>query len=86
MIILGIDPGLRITGYGAIACDERDVTLLEAGVITPEHDAPLERRLGQLHAELCAVLASAKPDVMVIEELWSGTVARARKLPEPVPA
>jgi crossover junction endodeoxyribonuclease RuvC len=41
-------------------------------VITPDASAPLERRLGQLHAELCVVLATAKPDVMVIEELWSG--------------
>ena len=69
--ILGIDPGLRITGYGAIVCDARGPALLEAGVITPDASAPLERRLGQLHAELCAVLVTAKPDVMVIEELWS---------------
>jgi len=70
--ILGIDPGLRITGYGAIVCDARGISLLEAGVITPETTAPLERRLGQLHAELCTVFESTKPDVMVIEELWSG--------------
>jgi len=70
--ILGVDPGLRITGYGAIVCDARGTALLEAGVITPDTTAPLERRLGQLHAELCAVLAASKPDVMVIEELWSG--------------
>lgn len=70
--ILGIDPGLRITGYGAIVCDARGPALLEAGVITPDASAPLERRLGQLHAELSAVLVTAKPDVMVIEELWSG--------------
>ena len=46
--------------------------MIEAGVITPDVKAPLERRLGQLHAELCEVLATAKPDVVVIEELWSG--------------
>jgi len=34
--ILGIDPGLRITGYGAILCDARGISLLEAGVITPD--------------------------------------------------
>lgn len=71
--ILGVDPGLRITGYGAIVCNgEANPKVIEAGVITPDVDAPLERRLGQLHAELCAVLAAAKPDVVVIEELWSG--------------
>jgi crossover junction endodeoxyribonuclease RuvC len=70
--ILGIDPGLRTTGYGAIESGERGPRLLEAGVITPDHSAPLEKRLGQLHGELCALLAVVKPDVMVIEELWSG--------------
>lgn len=70
--ILGVDPGLRSTGYGAILCDQNGARMIEAGVITPDVDAPLESRLGRLHAELCAVLASARPDVMVVEELWSG--------------
>jgi crossover junction endodeoxyribonuclease RuvC len=69
--ILGVDPGLRVTGYGAIVCDERGPHLLEAGTIAPSAAAPLERRLGQLHAELRAVLEAIRPDVMVIEELWS---------------
>lgn len=69
--ILGVDPGLRITGYGAVECGSSGVRLIEAGIITPKVSAPLERRLGELHAELCAVLAATKPDVMVIEELWT---------------
>jgi crossover junction endodeoxyribonuclease RuvC len=69
--ILGVDPGLRITGYGAIDCDERGARLIEAGVIAPFPTAPIEKRLGQLHAELRSVLESVQPDVMVIEELWS---------------
>jgi crossover junction endodeoxyribonuclease RuvC len=40
-------------------------------VIAPLVAAPLERRLGQLHAELCAVIGATRPDVMVIEELWT---------------
>ena len=69
--ILGVDPGLRVTGYGAIECDARGVRLIEGGIITPSAQAPLERRLGELHAELCAVLVATAPDVMVIEELWT---------------
>jgi crossover junction endodeoxyribonuclease RuvC len=71
MRLLGVDPGLRITGYGAIECGSSGARLIEAGIITPKVDAPLERRLGELYAELCAVLAATAPDVMVIEELWS---------------
>ncbi len=71
MRILGIDPGLRITGYGAIDVTPKGARLVEAGIITPDVRAPLERRLGELHVELRAVLASTQPDVMVVEELWT---------------
>jgi crossover junction endodeoxyribonuclease RuvC len=71
MRILGIDPGLRITGYGAIDVTPSGARLVEAGIITPDVRAPLERRLGDLHVELRAVLASTQPDVMVVEELWT---------------
>ena len=71
MRVLGIDPGLRVTGYGAILFDGPSPRLIEAGAIVPHHDAPLERRLGQLHAELRAIVDALRPDVMVVEELWS---------------
>ncbi len=72
MRILGIDPGLRTTGYGAIEWSDGGTShLVEAGIITPDIRAPLERRLGQLHAEVLAVLEATQPDVVVIEELWT---------------
>ncbi len=72
MRILGIDPGLRITGYGAIECSAGVAPrLIEAGIITPAVRAPLEHRLGQLHAELSAAIVATRPDVMVVEELWT---------------
>ncbi len=69
--ILGIDPGLRVTGYGAIECSDGAARLIEAGIIAPDVRAPLEHRLGALHAALCAAIAATKPDVMVVEELWT---------------
>jgi crossover junction endodeoxyribonuclease RuvC len=71
MRILGVDPGLRITGYGAIELGPRDARLIEAGVIAPDPGDPLERRLGALYDELLAVVLATRPDVMVIEELWT---------------
>ncbi len=71
MRVLGVDPGLRVTGYGAIDCAGSVSRLVEAGVITPGVRAPLEHRLGELHREMSDVLATVRPDVMVIEELWS---------------
>ena len=71
MRILGVDPGLRVTGYGAIEAGSRGCRLVEAGVITPPTSAALETRLAELYAEMCNVLAATAPDVMVVEELWS---------------
>ncbi len=71
MRILGLDPGLRTTGYGAIDFGERGVRLVEAGIVTPIVKAPLERRLGELHAGISAVIAATRPEVIVVEELWT---------------
>jgi crossover junction endodeoxyribonuclease RuvC len=67
--ILGIDPGLRITGYGAIISDPPRV--LEAGIITPPVVAALEQRLHALYEQMLEVIAATNPDVIVIEELWA---------------
>jgi crossover junction endodeoxyribonuclease RuvC len=69
--ILGVDPGLRVTGYGAIERNRTRLRVIEAGVITPALNVPLEMRLRALHEELVAVIAATRPDIMVIEELWT---------------
>jgi crossover junction endodeoxyribonuclease RuvC len=69
--ILGIDPALRVTGYGVIERRGQRVTLIEAGVVSPAPNGPLERRLAILHEGITALLAQTAPDVVVIEELYT---------------
>jgi crossover junction endodeoxyribonuclease RuvC len=69
--ILGVDPGLRTTGYGVIACENGRYTLVEGGVLQPSATLPLEARLAQLHAAIVDVVQTTKPDCMVVEELWT---------------
>ena len=72
MRILGIDPALRTTGYGVIdATDPRRARLVEAGVVAPRNDTSLERRLHELHAGIVDVIAQTRPDLAVIEELYT---------------
>ena len=71
MRILGIDPALRVTGYGVIERRRGGVALIEAGVVSPRTDRALEQRLAELHDGLSAVLADTRPDVVVIEELYT---------------
>lgn len=69
--ILGVDPGLRTTGYGVIGVERGRYTLIEGGVLQPDTSLPLESRLAQLHAAIVDVVRSTAPDCMVVEELWT---------------
>jgi crossover junction endodeoxyribonuclease RuvC len=69
--ILGVDPGLRTTGYGVIDCSDGRYRLVEGGVLQPHTGLPLEARLAQLHAAMVEVVVATRPDCMVVEELWT---------------
>jgi crossover junction endodeoxyribonuclease RuvC len=69
--ILGIDPGLNITGYGVLESDGARLRLCEAGVVRGRSRGSLTARLVEIHQGVAEVIASLKPDVMAIEELYS---------------
>ena len=71
--ILGIDPGLQLTGYGCVdmTMRGREPILVEAGVLRLRARATLAFRLAQLKEDLDALLDELKPDVMVVEKLFS---------------
>lgn len=69
--ILGIDPALRTTGYGAIERSNGRVRLIEAGVVVPSARGTLEERLRELHCGIAEVIAATQPALVVIEELYS---------------
>ena len=75
MRILGVDPGLNITGYGCVDGSGDRPSLIEAGVIRPgaggTDRAPLADRLAVLHADLTGLLGSLRPDRVVVESLFS---------------
>lgn len=73
MRILGIDPGLQLTGYGCVDLKPRarEPVLVEAGVLRLKPKATLAFRLGQLNDDLSMLLDELKPDVMVVEKIFS---------------
>lgn len=71
MIIVGIDPGLFITGYGILESDGVDVRVLEAGIITTKKKDLLDKRLVEIYKELGAILKQYQPDYIAVEELYS---------------
>ena len=71
MRILGIDPGLKATGYGFIDVDGNQVKLKEAGVIEPKSKDLIQNRIFKIHQNLNELLLQHKPDVMVLEKLYA---------------
>lgn len=76
MRILGIDPGLRLTGYGCVdladdAAAGAEPTLVEAGVLRLEASEPMAYRLAQLHHDLDDVIEELRPQRIVVEQLYS---------------
>ena len=65
--ILGVDPGLRITGFGLIEKTGTALTYLASGCIRTDAQAALPARLGTIHAGLREVVAQYQPDQAVIE-------------------
>jgi len=71
MVILGIDPGLRVCGYAVIKTDGRQAALLEAGVFRTDAKKRLEQRLEQISRDVEAILEGFQPEVVAVEQLYS---------------
>lgn len=70
--VIGIDPGLQITGYGVIESSGGRIAVLEAGVIRPEKgDKELGARLVSLARGLREILVDFHPDHAAMEQLYS---------------
>ena len=73
MIILGIDPGVAIVGFGVIEYSGSKFRTLDYGVIrTPAH-TDTEKRLATIYRELKDIIEKYKPDAMAVEELFWNT-------------
>ncbi|HJN11491.1 MAG: crossover junction endodeoxyribonuclease RuvC [Pirellulaceae bacterium] len=70
-LILGVDPGLNITGYGVLRVVENGFELVEAGVIRARPRNSMGDRLKELHAGIFDVVQSFSPTSMALEELYS---------------
>ncbi len=71
MRILGVDPGLNITGYSVLDAAGDNMTVVEAGVVRTNAKAPMASRLVEIAAEIEAVIAQHKPEAVAIEDLYS---------------
>ena len=71
MRIVGIDPGLEVTGYAVLDSADGNVSIVDAGIIKTNRRHELAKRLVVLSKELGELLAEHEPGVMAVEELYS---------------
>ena len=71
MKILGIDPGLNITGYGVLEVVQGQPRLVEAGIVRGKSRGSLTSRIQEVHAGVADVIESMQPEVMALEKLYS---------------
>lgn len=85
MKILGVDPGLNITGYGLIevypvrdfdkisngAYPSNKIKLIEAGIIRTSAKIGISERLKKIYNNIRAILQEFKPEILVLEKLYS---------------
>ncbi len=70
MIILGIDPGYAIVGYGVLEYKNNKFKVIEYGAITTDASMDMFDRFKSIYDDICEVMERTKPDFMAIEELF----------------
>lgn len=71
MIVLGVDPGTQVTGYGVVrASQPGSMALVECGVIRTQARDPLPSRLQEIYDGVSALLDRHRPDVLSIEDVF----------------
>ena len=73
MIILGIDPGIAIVGYGVVEYTKGKFRLIAMGSIETPAGIDVEERLRMVYDDMCELIDTYRPDEMAIEELFFNT-------------
>lgn len=81
MIILGIDPGSSVTGYGAVNYEDRTSRLLECGCVRTSSRVTFAERLRRIYLELTEKITEINPDEVAVEDVfYSKDVKAALKI------
>jgi crossover junction endodeoxyribonuclease RuvC len=71
MIILGLDPGLASTGFGAIRCDKATPSIVKCGYIKTSPKEHISNRLFQIYSDINLLIRSLNPNLIAIENVFS---------------
>ena len=72
MIVLGIDPGLRKTGFGILSISNDKPELIDYGIIEPNKDEKISKRLFTIYNDINQLVEMFCPNVFSIEDIFYG--------------
>lgn len=77
MIVLGIDPGTIIMGYGVIESRDNEASLIKYGAFNTPSRSPIGERLSFLYQNLLKIITQYQPDAMAVEQPFVAKNARS---------
>jgi crossover junction endodeoxyribonuclease RuvC len=77
VLILGIDPGLTVTGYGIVLAEGNRHTAVHFGAVAPPTAAPIAERLLRVHEAIADVIREHHPNEVAVEDFIVGHVRAA---------
>jgi len=70
MLVLGVDPGSLVTGYGLIEKDLNQMTCIQVGVINPPSKAPFCERIHHIFQSMLDIMSDYQPQELAIEDIF----------------
>lgn len=77
MLVLGVDPGSLITGYGLAEKTKERIRCVEAGVIRAPGNVPFHERIHRIFSSLVEIMGRHGPQVMAVEEVFFAKNAKS---------
>lgn len=70
MLVLGVDPGSRVTGYGLVQKERDGLTCIQSGTISMSGQMPFHERIHRIYHSMVDIMNRHRPDELAIEDVF----------------
>jgi len=70
MLVLGVDPGSRVTGYGLVRKEGSELTCMHSGIITLSGQIPFYERIHRIYHSMIDIMNRHRPEELAIEDVF----------------
>jgi len=70
MLVLGVDPGSRVTGYGLVEKITNQMNCIHAGTVAPSNQLPFHQKIHEIFQAMLGIMTRYRPEEMAIEDIF----------------